>query len=97
MPSPAETYGHVLIEATSAVVPIVASGGGGVPDIIHHGVNGLLVSPGDAKGMGDALKTYANSPELRRKMSQQGLKEAREKYEFRVVERKLYDLLGLQG
>ncbi|MBX3022956.1 MAG: glycosyltransferase family 4 protein [Bdellovibrionales bacterium] len=95
MPSPAETFGRVLIEAMASGVPIVASGGGGVPDIVQDGVNGLLVKPLDVPAMTEALKRYAQSPDLRRRMAERGLQEAKSIYETRVVERRLYDLLGL--
>lgn len=40
LPSQAETYGHVLIEANSYGVPCVATNVGGIPTIIQEGKNG---------------------------------------------------------
>jgi len=63
--SEAEPFGLVLIEAMVAGVPVVASSGGGVPEIVEHGVNGLLFSPGDSDGLADGVIALALDPGLR--------------------------------
>src|SRR5690606_26043720 len=40
-----------LLEAAAAGVPIVASATGGIPDVLTHGRNALLVAPGDATAL----------------------------------------------
>jgi glycosyltransferase involved in cell wall biosynthesis len=95
LPSPAETFGRVLIEAMACGVPIVASGGGGVPDIIRDGENGLLVRPLDVEEMAKALRRMQESPDLRKQLAQQGLHEARTVYDTKVIQAKLQTLLGI--
>jgi glycosyltransferase involved in cell wall biosynthesis len=48
LPSLNEGMGRVLVEAMAAGKPIVASNVGGIPDLVQHGHNGLLVPPGDS-------------------------------------------------
>jgi glycosyltransferase involved in cell wall biosynthesis len=55
LPSRSEGMGRVVIEAFCRGRPIVGSRVGGVPDLVHDGVNGLLVEPGDADALADAL------------------------------------------
>ena len=43
-----ETFGYVLLEGALRGVPAVASRVGGIPEVVDHGVNGLLFKPGDA-------------------------------------------------
>jgi D-inositol-3-phosphate glycosyltransferase len=45
LPSFAETFGLVVIEAMAMEKPIVATKGGGLPEIISDGKTGLLVQP----------------------------------------------------
>jgi glycosyltransferase involved in cell wall biosynthesis len=44
-----------LLEAMRAGVPVVASDVGGVGEIVENGVTGLLVAPGDARGLAYAI------------------------------------------
>jgi glycosyltransferase involved in cell wall biosynthesis len=46
---------NVLLEAMATGVPIVATRVGGVPRVIHHEENGLLVEPGDPAGLAESL------------------------------------------
>ena len=46
LPSAYEELGSILLEAMEAGVPVVASRTGGIPDLVDHGSNGLLVHPG---------------------------------------------------
>ena len=46
LPSSAEAFGNVFAEALASGLPIVGSSTGGIPDLVEHGTNGLLVPPG---------------------------------------------------
>jgi len=50
-----EPFGLVLIEAMAAGKPVVAARDGGVPEIVDHGVTGLLAPPGDWRAVADAM------------------------------------------
>ena len=43
-----EPFGQVIIEGMAEQRPVVATNGGGVPEIVQDGVTGLLVPMGDA-------------------------------------------------
>lgn len=42
-----EGAGKVVLEAYASGVPVIASRAGGLPEVMQHGVTGLLVPPGD--------------------------------------------------
>lgn len=65
-----ESFPYALTEGARARLATVATSVGGVPDLIRHGENGILVEPGDADAFAAALVTYAGSPELRSEMGQ---------------------------
>ncbi len=54
-PAYSEGLGSVILEANQAGLAVIASRAGGIPDIITHEVNGLLIDPGEPKQLADAL------------------------------------------
>ena len=58
----AEPFGRVLVEAMLAGRPVVATGAGGVPEVVTDGETGVLVPPGDAHALGEALDTLRREP-----------------------------------
>jgi glycosyltransferase involved in cell wall biosynthesis len=66
----AEPFGIVVIEAMAGGTPVVASGIGGIPEIIQDGISGLLVPPGDAPALREALAGLIADPARRRAMGE---------------------------
>jgi glycosyltransferase involved in cell wall biosynthesis len=60
-----ECCSRALIESLSLGVPVVASRAGGNPELLRDGEDGLLVPPGDAARLAEALAALATDSELR--------------------------------
>jgi glycosyltransferase involved in cell wall biosynthesis len=57
-----EPFGQVIIEAMAAGKPVVATDGGGVPEIVEDGQTGILVPMGDAPAMAQAICRILSNP-----------------------------------
>ncbi len=60
-----EPLGLVVLEAMACGVPVVASSVGGIPEIVQHNLNGLLVKPGDPDALARAITLIIDDPRLR--------------------------------
>jgi len=61
-----------LLDAMLLGIPIVATDVGGIPEIIHNGVNGILVPPRDPKALADAICHLLSDEGLRGSLSESG-------------------------
>ncbi len=60
-----ESFGMVLTEAFAAGTPVIASDIAGYRDVVRDGHDGVLVPPGDAQALAEALRDLAEEPERR--------------------------------
>ena len=67
-----EPYGQVIIEGMAAGKPVIATNGGGVPEIVEDGVTGLLVPMNEVDAMADAIHLLLSKPELCLEMGRRG-------------------------
>lgn len=72
MPSLTEALGVVFLEAMAAGVPVIATDVGGIPEIIEHEQNGLLVPVHSPESIVEEVHKMANNPDLTRKLIQNG-------------------------
>lgn len=58
-----EAIGVAYMEAMACEVPTIGTRVGGVPELIHHGVDGVLVEPHAPNDLAAAIQLVANSPQ----------------------------------
>jgi len=98
IPSLEDNLPQTVLESMACGVPVVGFRTGGVPDVVEHGVTGLLVQKGDSLGLSTALQSLLSDEEVRSRMSLQSRKVAEEMFAYSrqaQAYRKIYaDLLG---
>ena len=68
LPSWPEGLGRVIIESFARGRAVVATDGGGIPDLVTHEVEGLLVPPADSTALAAALERVLADRELAERM-----------------------------
>jgi len=79
-----ESFGVVLIEAMAAGLPVVASDTPGYDEVVHDGVDGLLVPPSDPAALAVAAGRVLDEPALAARLAAAGRDRARE-FDWPVV------------
>jgi glycosyltransferase involved in cell wall biosynthesis len=69
VPSIQEAFGLTALESTACGTPVVGFDVGGIPDIVHSGETGILVTAGDTKGLGCAISELLRASDERRRMA----------------------------
>ena len=67
-----EGLGVVLLEAMACKLPVIASNIGGIPDIVHDRINGLLVPQKNIFELTSALTDLIKNEEFRKSLALNG-------------------------
>jgi len=96
LPSKEEGFGRVLLEAMDVGTPVIGTRIGGIPEVIEHGVNGLLVDYGDIEALKKSIIEIQEDKLLRKKLIQGGYETINSKFCVETYQGKLenvYDTL----
>jgi glycosyltransferase involved in cell wall biosynthesis len=72
---------NVLVEAMVMGLPVVSTAFSGIPELVEHGRNGLLVQPADVAGLARALDELLSDPTLRKRLGEQAAVHARARFD----------------
>ncbi len=87
-----EPFGMVIVEGMAAGKPVIASCGGGVPEIIVDGESGLLFPMGDADALAQKIETLLNDPQCAQQIGQAGFRRVRQHFTAARAARQIEDV-----
>jgi len=88
-----EGFGIVYIEAAAAGRPVVASTQAAAPETIREGVTGFAVDPCSEEAIADACVRILSSPELARRMGEEGRRFVASRFGREAFDRRLAQAL----
>ncbi|RAP77723.1 glycosyltransferase family 4 protein [Paenibacillus montanisoli] len=87
-----EAFGLVNVEAMASGIPVIASQIGGIPEIVQHGRNGLLVQEySNPAAFAAHIVKLARDPELYRRLSSQAREDAKNQFSWKITATKLME------
>lgn len=75
-----EGFPYSILEAMIAELPIISTGVGGIPEIIKHEKNGLLIKPKNHGELAGQIKHLMDNPELAKQLGRQAKSDVSEKF-----------------
>jgi glycosyltransferase involved in cell wall biosynthesis len=81
LPDDRDGIPNVLVEAMAAGAPVVATNVSGIPELIEHEVNGLLVEPEQPEALADALIRLHADPRLTTRLTANARATVRERFD----------------
>jgi glycosyltransferase involved in cell wall biosynthesis len=83
----------VILEAMATARPIVSTRLAAVPEIVRDGESGLLVAPGDVKGLANALELLLRDPQLRARFGAAGRRNVEVRFDVDKTAAQLLELV----
>jgi glycosyltransferase involved in cell wall biosynthesis len=93
LPSRAEGFGLVFLEAMANAKPVIGGAHGGSPDVIEDGVSGFLVPHGNVEKLSNALVSLLIDPALAHEMGERGRQRVQDNYTFERFQAGLNEIL----
>lgn len=85
LPSAAEGFGLVLIEAMAAGVPVVATNVPGIRDVVRDGQTGLLVPAASPQRLAEAIERMVRDAAMRRRIAEEAAADVRQRFSWEKV------------
>ena len=79
-----------LMEAMAVGLPVVSTRVSGIPELVEHGISGLLAEPGDAKNLADCIEQMLVSPETAQRMAVRARQQVEHDFDIAIEARKLH-------
>ncbi|MFZ0547941.1 MAG: glycosyltransferase family 4 protein [Candidatus Promineifilaceae bacterium] len=93
LPTKADTFGIVAVEASATGMPVLMTDVGGAGDIIVDGETGFLLTSGDVDELTDRLRFLIENTDARDRMGAAARKRAEECFDARKNGKKIADIL----
>lgn len=84
-----EPFGQVIIEGMAAARPVIATDGGGVPEIVLDGETGILVPMGEIEPLAAAMLKLWREPERARQMGKLGRERVKREFTIEATARRV--------
>lgn len=94
LPSTGEGFGLVFLEAMAFGKAIIGANAGGIPDLVQHEREGLLVSP-TVEAVSSALRRLLSDPVLRKEMGMRSRERVRTEFSFARFQAQLSNAIDL--
>jgi L-malate glycosyltransferase len=86
-----EGFGISFIEAMACEIPVIGTKVGGIPNVVSHNIDGILIKPESVENLTQNIELLINDKKLYEKLRTNGLKKAR-KYDWRLISKQFEKL-----
>ena len=93
LPSEADTFGIVAVEASAAGIPAIVTDVGGVASVVADGVTGFVIQPGDVATLVERLRLLAADPAQRRRMGIAARQRAEARFDMQKITARTVEII----
>lgn len=83
-----------LMEAMACGIPVISTRVSGIPELVEHGVTGLLADAGDAKSLATCIECLIADEKLGQALARKARQRVEDEFDIKKEARKLYDAIA---
>ncbi|MCC5636575.1 glycosyltransferase family 4 protein [Nostoc sp. CHAB 5844] len=88
-----EPFGRVIVEAMLCGTPVVAAKAGGAVELVEHGVNGFLITPGEPQELAKVINTALQEIEITATIADYARNIASQRFDIATINQEIAQLL----
>jgi len=89
-----EPFGRVIVEAMLCGTPVIAAKAGGAIELVEHGVNGFLTTPGEPQELAQIINTCLQEIEITATIADNAKKIASQRFDIATINQQISQLLS---
>ncbi|MFN6468765.1 MAG: glycosyltransferase family 4 protein [Nostoc sp. SerVER01] len=89
-----EPFGRVIVEAMLCEKPVIAAKAGGAMELVEHGLNGFLVTPGEPQELAQVIITCLQETEMTATIAKNARITASERFDVATINQQIAQLLS---
>jgi glycosyltransferase involved in cell wall biosynthesis len=89
-----EPFGRVIVEAMLSGKPVIAAKAGGAVELIEPGIDGFLVTPGEAEELAEVITNCVQNPETTNQLAINAQQNASKKFDVAIINQQIGTLLN---
>ncbi|MEH1942805.1 MAG: glycosyltransferase family 4 protein [Nostoc sp.] len=89
-----EPFGRVIVEAMLCGKPVVAAKAGGVMELVEHGLNGFLITPGEPQELAQVIITCLQETEITATIANNAKTTASRRFDVAIINQQIAQLLS---
>ncbi|MBX9259448.1 glycosyltransferase [Desmonostoc muscorum CCALA 125] len=90
----AEPFGRVIVEAMLCEKPVIAAKAGGAMELVEHGMNGFLVTPGEPQELAQVIINCLQETEITATIAKNARITASERFDVASINQQIAQLLS---
>lgn len=87
---------RTILEAMACGRPVITTDAPGCSDTVEHGITGLIVPPGDIRGLAGAMRAFMEDPALARRMGEAARRRVCARHDVNLINHMLLAAIGLE-
>jgi len=93
LPSYTEGFSMACLEAMACGLPVITTPVGAMPEVVKHGVNGLITEVGNPEKLAESIEYFIKNPQEKERIGKTNIAYVKENFDIEKIAKRLIEIL----